>query len=35
MKAFTSTLWQGDPEMLQMIKDTAKDFVEELIPHGR
>jgi pyruvate dehydrogenase (quinone) len=35
MKAFTSTLWQGDPEMLQMIKDTAKDFVEELLPHGR
>jgi pyruvate dehydrogenase (quinone) len=32
MKAFTSTLWQGDPEMLQMIKDTAKDFLEELIP---
>ncbi|HJU15542.1 MAG TPA: thiamine pyrophosphate-requiring protein [Stellaceae bacterium] len=35
MKAFTSTMWQGDPEMLQMIKDTAKDFIEELLPHGR
>jgi pyruvate dehydrogenase (quinone) len=32
MKAFTSTLWQGDPETLQMLKDTAKDFIAELIP---
>jgi pyruvate dehydrogenase (quinone) len=32
MKAFTSTLWQGDPETLQMLKNTAKDFIRELIP---
>jgi pyruvate dehydrogenase (quinone) len=32
MKAFTSTLWQGDPETAQMLKNTAKDFIRELIP---
>jgi pyruvate dehydrogenase (quinone) len=30
--AMMKTLWQGDPNTIDMIKDTAKDFVGGLIP---
>jgi pyruvate dehydrogenase (quinone) len=34
-KAFASTLWQGDPSEFQVIKQSAKEIVEDLLPHGR
>jgi pyruvate dehydrogenase (quinone) len=33
MQAFTSTLWQGDPDMFDMIRNSAKEIVEEYLPH--
>jgi len=32
-KAFTSTLWQGDPNEASIIRKTIKEFAEELLPH--
>ncbi|HSK40634.1 MAG TPA: thiamine pyrophosphate-requiring protein [Arenibaculum sp.] len=32
--AMMKTLWEGDPNTLDMLKDTAKDLVEEYLPHG-
>jgi pyruvate dehydrogenase (quinone) len=34
-KAFTSTLWKGDPEQGSMIVQTAKELVAELLPRRR
>lgn len=34
-KAFMSTLRKGDPNELGIIKQSVKEFVEELLPHGR
>ena len=33
-KAFMSTLWKGDPNELGIIKQSAKELVEEYRPHG-
>ncbi|PWC35955.1 thiamine pyrophosphate-requiring protein [Azospirillum sp. TSO35-2] len=32
--AMMATLAKGDPEVWDMLKDTAKDFVESYLPHG-
>jgi pyruvate dehydrogenase (quinone) len=32
-KAFASTLWQGDPNVVGIIKKTIKEFAAELLPH--
>lgn len=32
--AMMATLAKGDPEMWDMLKDTAKDLVESYLPHG-
>jgi pyruvate dehydrogenase (quinone) len=32
-KAFASTLWQGDPNEVGIIKKTIKEFAAELLPH--
>jgi pyruvate dehydrogenase (quinone) len=32
-RAFTATLWQGDPNELGILKQTAKQVVQELLPH--
>ncbi len=35
MKAFISTLWQGDPETVSMLRQTVKDMVADYLPTGR
>ncbi|MGQ9368400.1 thiamine pyrophosphate-requiring protein [Azospirillum sp. ST 5-10] len=32
--AMMKTLWEGDPDTFDMLKDTAKDLVEEFLPGG-
>ncbi len=32
-KAFASTLWQGDPNEVGVIRKTIKEFADELLPH--
>jgi|SRR5579883_130323 len=33
-KAFASTLWQGDPSEFKIIKESAKEIIEDFLPHG-
>jgi pyruvate dehydrogenase (quinone) len=33
-KAFASTLWKGDPGEFKMIKESAKELIEDFLPHG-
>lgn len=33
--AMMKTLWKGDPEAVDMVKDTARDLVEGFLPQGK
>jgi pyruvate dehydrogenase (quinone) len=33
--AMMRTLWKGDPDAVDMVKDTARDLVEGFLPQGR